>query len=217
MPVSPWLRFRRVLDAWTAYLPMLLMGLLAMLTYWLVRHTPEPLQPEPARAVRHVPDYFMRDFSLKVYSASGRLESELLGERAEHFPDTDALHVYVPRIRKVDDLGRLSQATALQAITTPDGERVELVGQVVLKRDSGVDAKGQRYSAMELRSEYLLFDLNTQKLKTDKPVQFQHGSDSFRADALDYDHGQGLLQLTGRVRGRIDSRREKSPPTAKDR
>ena len=215
MPASSWLRFRRVLDAWTAYLPMLLMALLAMLTYWLVRHTPVPLQPETARAVRHVPDYFMRDFSLRVYSTSGRLESELLGERAEHFPDTDALHVYVPRIRKVDDLGRLSQATALQAITTPDGERVELVGQVVLKRDAGVDAKGQRFPAMELRSEYLLFDLNTQKLKTDKPVQLHRGSDRFSADALDYDHDRGLLQLTGRVRGRLDSRPEKLPSTVK--
>lgn len=200
--------FRRKLDTWITYLPMLLMGLLAMLTYWLVRHTPEPLLPESTRPVRHVPDYFMRDFSLKVYSTSGRLESELLGERAEHFPDTDALHVYAPRIRKMDDLGRLSQATARQAITTPDGERVELLGQAVLQRDAGTDAKGQRYPSMELRSEYLLFDLNSQRLKTDKPVQLTRGSDHFSADALDYDHEQGLLQLTGRVRGRIDGRNE---------
>lgn len=198
-------RLRRGVDLVMAYLPVLLMGMLAMLTYWLVRHTPEPLVSEPDRPVRHVPDYFMRDFSLKVYSASGRLESEVLGERAEHFPDTDALQVTAPRIRKTGAQGRLSQATALKAITTPEGQRVELVGEALLRRDAGVDASGQAYPAIELRSEYLFFDLETEQVKTHQAVVFTRGADRFSADALEYDHTRGLLQLSGRVRGFLTS------------
>jgi lipopolysaccharide export system protein LptC len=127
-------RARRALDQLVAYLPVLLMGALAMLTYWLVRHTPELVAVQETRAANHVPDYFMRDFSLKVYTPDGRLEFRVQGEHAQHFPDTDTLEVIRPRLTKLDEAGRVTDATAQQAITTPEGQRVELKGQVMVQR-----------------------------------------------------------------------------------
>jgi lipopolysaccharide export system protein LptC len=42
-----WRRLRHSLDALLLYFPVVLMGLLAMLTYWLVRNTPMPPEEAP--------------------------------------------------------------------------------------------------------------------------------------------------------------------------
>jgi len=204
--LTPAQRVRRMLDQLVNYLPVLLMGALAMLTYWLVRYTPEPVAVQETRPASHVPDYFMRDFSLMVYASDGRLEFRVQGENAEHFPDTDTLEVTRPRLTKLDDAGRVTDATAQQAITTPEGQRVELKGQVVVQRSTPVDAQGRRSPAIELRSEYLFIDLEHDRMRTDQPVEMLRGSDRFSADALDYDHDQGVTRLTGRVRGQIQPR-----------
>ena len=198
---TPAQRWRRTLDLILGYLPVLLMGLLAMVTYWLVRQTPEPTPVEAARALRHVPDYFMRVFSLKIYAPDGRLESRVQGEHAQHFPDTDTLEVSQPRLSKVDASGRVTEATAQQAVTTPEGQRVELKGQAMVRRAGGVDAQGRVTPTVELRSEYLYVDLEQDQVRTDRPVELVRGRDRFSADALEHDQGQGTTRLSGRVRG----------------
>ncbi len=199
-------RVRRGLDTLMTYLPVLLMGLLAMVTYWLVQHTPEPTPTQEARAARHVPDYFMREFSLKVYARDGRLELRVLGQQAEHFPDTDTLEVTQPRVNKVDAEGVITNATAHMAITTPEGQQVELKGNAVVRRVPPPDAQGRPVSPFELRSEYLYIDLEHDRMRTDQPVEVIRGRDRFTADALDYDHQQGLTRMTGRVRGLLQPR-----------
>jgi lipopolysaccharide export system protein LptC len=193
-------------DLFMRYLPVLLMGLLAMLTYWLVRHTPEPVAVPAEQAVRHVPDYFMRGFSLKVYAPDGRLEFRVQGEHAQHFPDTDALEITQPHLTKVDETGRVTDATARQAITTPEGQRVELKGHAVVRRAGEAGALGARAQAFELRSDYLFIDLERDQMRTDRPVEVVRGADRFTADALDYDHQQGISRMTGRVRGVLQPR-----------
>jgi lipopolysaccharide export system protein LptC len=198
---TPAQRVRRTLDLIMGYLPVLLMGLLAMVTYWLVRQTPEPPPAEAVRAQQHVPDYFMREFSLKVYAPDGRLESRVQGEYAQHFPDTDTLEVSQPRMTKVDARGQVTEATARHAITTPEGQRIELKGQAVVRREGGLDAQGRPTQTVELRSDYLFVDLERDRVRTDQPVELVRGRDRFSADALDYDHDQGTTLLSGRVRG----------------
>jgi hypothetical protein len=80
------------LSSW--YLPVLLMGLLALGTWWLVRNAPAPLAgPQSAGCVPAEPDYFMRRFSVKSFDANGRLQSEVIGAKASHYPDTDTLEI----------------------------------------------------------------------------------------------------------------------------
>jgi lipopolysaccharide export system protein LptC len=199
-------RLREQWDLLMRYLPVLLMGLLAMVTYWLVRHTPEPLPVQPDQPVRHVPDYFMRGFSLKVYAPDGRLEFRVQGDHAEHFPDTDRLEVEQPRLTKVDETGRVTDASARQAITTPDGQRVELKGQAVVRRAGEPGAQGSQAKAFELRSDYLFMDLDRDVMRTDRPVEVLRGGDRFTADAMDHDHERGVTRMSGRVRGVLQPR-----------
>ena len=55
----------RLRGAWervTVYLPVMLMALMALGTYWLARNTPALGIPEAQRPATHDPDYFMRGF-----------------------------------------------------------------------------------------------------------------------------------------------------------
>jgi hypothetical protein len=52
-------------ERFTLYLPILLMGLLALGTWWLVRNAPAPITPAAAPSNTYQPDYFMKVFSVK--------------------------------------------------------------------------------------------------------------------------------------------------------
>ena len=69
----------RLWDRLTIYLPLLVTGLLALVTYWLVSSAPPAPLPVPERAAKHEVDYFMRRATVKTFDEKGRLKSEILG------------------------------------------------------------------------------------------------------------------------------------------
>ena len=79
-------------------------GLLALGTYWLVRNTPGPAGAA-CRARRRARARLLhaRLRRSKTFDAAGRLKSEVHGDEARHYPDTDTLEIDEPRIRSVAD------------------------------------------------------------------------------------------------------------------
>lgn len=192
---------RRALDRVSIYLPILLMGLLALGTYWLARNAPLPPEPVAQRELRHEPDYFMRRFAVKTFDAAGRLKSEVRGTEARHYPDTDTLEIDKAHIRSVSDQGYVTVATADRALTNADGSEVQLFGNAVVVRDETVDKSGRRTPRLEFRGEFLHAFLDTERVKSHKPVTLTRGTDQFTADNLDYDNIERQMDLRGRVRG----------------
>jgi len=194
---------RTAWDQLTLYLPVLLMGVLAMVTYWLVRSTPAISTPMPVATPQHQPDYFMRKFSVKTYDASGRLKSEVTGGEARHFPDTDTLEIDHIHIRSFNEQGRLTTATARHAITNGDASEVQLIGQAQVVRDAAPDSNGQMQPSLSFVGEFLHAFMNTERVKSHKPVELTRGKDHFTADSMDYDNLDRIMLLTGRVRGQL--------------
>ena len=190
-------------DQISIYLPIILMGLMALGTYWLARNTPVFSLPEAARPARHDPDYYMRGFSVKTFDANGRLKSEVLGTEARHYPDTDTLEIDKPRIRSYNARGELTVATAVRALTNADGSEVQLVGDAVVTRDGTKGTDGRSTPTLEFRGEFLHAFLTTEQVKSHKPVTLIRGSDKFTADRLDFDNVGRVMELTGRVRGTL--------------
>lgn len=188
------------LDRLTLYFPVLLMGLLALATYWLVRSTPGLEQKPPAAAVKHLPDYFMHQFSVKTFDAHGQLKSEVMGLDARHFPDTDTLEIDQVHIRSFNVEGQLTTATARQALANSDASEVQLIGQALVERKASKEKP-----TLTFRGEFLHAFMNTDRLKSHKPVELTRGSDRFTADSMDYDNREGIMLLTGRVRGHLVS------------
>ncbi len=194
---------RQAWDQLTLYLPVFLMGVLAMATYWLVRSTPVFVPPGPATAALHQPDYFMRNFSVKTFDAAGKLKSEVMGGEARHFPDTDMLEIEQVRIRSFDPQGRLTTATARRAIANADATEVQLIGGARVVRTAARNAAGKEQPAMTFSGEFLHAFLNTERVKSHKPVELTRGKDTFTADSMDFDNKLRVMQLQGRVRGTL--------------
>lgn len=194
---------RSLWDRLTLYLPVLLMGVLAMATYWLVRSTPTPGAPLAATAPQHLPDYFMRKFSVKTFDTNGRLKSEVKGGEARHFPDTDRLEIDHVDIHSFDEQGRLTTATARRAITNGDASEVQLIGQAQVVRDSVPDKNGQPLPSLTFRGEFLHAFMNTERVKSHLPVELTRGKDRFISDSMDFDNLERVMLMKGRVRGQL--------------
>ncbi len=209
-PVSLVLRVRRVWDRLAAYLPLVLMGLMAMTTYWLVRNTPVMGQAELEAAPRHVPDYFMRDFSVKVFGDDGKLKSEMLGIEGRHYPDTDTLEIDQPRIRVLGAEGRITTAVAVRGLVNADGSEAQLFDKAIVVREANVNAQGVATPRSELHSDFLHLFANTEQVRSHLPVVLVRGAgDHFTADGMDYDNLDRVMQLIGRVRGTLQPPKNK--------
>jgi lipopolysaccharide export system protein LptC len=191
-------------DAWDRfllYVPLVFMVVLALGSYWLVRIAPASSGPAPKRTVGHTPDYFMSEFSVRSYDATGRVRTEVLGDKARHYPDTQFLEIDNIRIRSVDAQGRLTTATALQGLTNEDTSEVQLIGNAVVVREAQIDPSGKPTPRMEYRGEFLHAFMNLEQVKSHKPVELIRGRDRFSADTLDFDNVEQVLDLQGHVRG----------------
>jgi lipopolysaccharide export system protein LptC len=200
--VSPLRGFGRAWDRITIYLPIILMGLLALGTYWLARNTPGAAPFVGERPPTHEPDYFLRGFSVKSFDRNGRLKNEIRGTEARHFADTDTLEVEQPRIRSYSEKGALTVATADKAISNSDGSQVQLIGNAVVTREA---APGQRdeQPRLEIRGEFLHAFMDEERVKSDRRVTIARGADVFEGDSLAYDNLDRVLELRGHVRGTL--------------
>jgi lipopolysaccharide export system protein LptC len=197
---------RQLLGRISLYLPIGAMAMLALGTWWLARNTPTAASPEPARAPRQEPDYFLTRFVVKSFDAQGQLISEVRGEKARHFPDTDVLEIDAARLRSNKDQ-RIITGQADRAYSNADGSEVQLVGNARVIREARPDAQGRAQPQVEYRGEFLHAFVRTEEIKSHKPVVVTRGNDQFSGDRMSYSNIDGIVQLDGRVRVRLESRK----------
>lgn len=190
-----------VWDRMAIYMPLLMMGLLALGTYWLARNNPGFSAPETAKEVRHEIDYFMKKFSVRTFDETGRLKSEIFGDEGRHFPDTDILEIDQARVRSLRPDGSITLATGNRAYTNGDASEVQLTGNARVVRDAWRDASGKDFPRLEFRGEFLHAFLNEDRVTSHKPVVLTRGLDQFTGDTFDYDNLGQVANLKGRVRG----------------
>lgn len=194
---------RRLIDGFSIYLPVLLLGVLALGSYWLLRVTPIPSAVTEAPPVRHETDYFMRNFRVQNFEPGGSLKSELMGTEIRHFPDNDTLEVDQVRLHSYDAARHLTVVTAKRALSNGDASEVQFFGDARVVRDSFQNAAQQTVPRFELRSDFLHVIRDTERIVTPKPVEILRGADRFTADAMDYDNLNRVVELRGRVVGVI--------------
>jgi len=208
--LSLFMRLRRAIDRLAVYLPLVLMGLMAMTSYWLVRNTPKLSDNEVEAPARHEPDYYMRDFSVKVFEPDGRLKSVIVGTEGRHYPDTDTLEIDQPRIRILGVEGNVTTATAARGVINADGSEAQLFENAVVEREARVNAQGVLTPRSELQSDFLHFFANTEQVKSHLPVVMVRGAgDRFTGDGIGFDNLDRTVEINGRVRGVLQPRKDR--------
>jgi lipopolysaccharide export system protein LptC len=188
-------------DRLSIYLPIVLMGLFAMVTFWLIRSTPAVIDAAGGKPVRHEADYFLRNFSIKSFDVHGKLKSEVFGKEARHYPDTDTLEIEQVRMRTIGENGMPTVATARRAISDATGDDVQLFGEVHVMRQETPGKTARPPEPVEYRSEYLHVQSDMGKVMTHLPVVISQGKDRFSGNAMTYDDNVSVIELTGQVRG----------------
>lgn len=194
---------RQVWDQLAIYLPLALMGLLALLTYWMVRNTPDAAEPQERRPQAHEVDFFMRAAVIKTFDAQGRLQNQLIGREMRHYADTATVEVDDPRWQGLTPQGRVTRGSAQRALRQDDGSEVQLIGQAVVVRDAALTTEGRRLPRQEFRGEFLHIFAHDERLLSHLPVEFISGSDQFTGNSFRYEHVDQVVELQGRVTARI--------------
>jgi len=184
----------------SAYLPLILMALLALATWWLVRNTPHPDEPREAAPLRHEPDYTMQGFTLQRFGADGALRVEVQGEKMRHYPDTDTMEIDQPTIRATGADGSITVATARLAVSNGDATQVQLQGGARVVRQATATT-----AAIEFESEFLHAFLDTERIKSHLPVRLHQGTSDLRVASLDYDHLSQTAKFGGPLRAKFET------------
>ena len=197
-PSLPWTS--RVIDTVSTYLPVVLMAMLALGTWWLVKNTPTLDNERQIAPPRHEPDYTMRQFTVQRFAAAGTLRVQIEGDELRHYPDTDTLEIDNARIRATGADGRITLATAKQALSNGDGSEVQLSGGARVVREARGDDE-----ALEFRGEFLHAFLATERVRSHLPVTVTQGATEIRADGMSYDNLSRIVEFKGRVRAVLSS------------
>lgn len=190
---------RRSWESLSLYLPVLLMALLALGSWWLVRNAPSASPTAVESPVSQLPDYTMMQFMVKDFDMAGRMQSEIRGDRADHFPQTDTMEIAKVDMRGFAPDGSKTTATASKGISNSDASEVQLWGNAVVIRQP-LPPK----SPMQFEGEFLHAWTQEERVRSHLPVVLTQGKDRFTADQLDYDNVSRVVQMQGRVRGLLE-------------
>lgn len=199
--IPPW--HQRVLSTLSSYLPLLLMALVALATWWLVKNTPALQSAKPAAVLRHIPDYTMRDFTVQRFAADGSLRLQIEGVEARHYPDTDTLEVDQARIRSIAPDSGVTVATAQKAVTNGDGSEVQLTGQAHVVREA-TRIGDKTLEAVDFKSEFLHAFLQTEQVRSHLPVKITRGTVQIQGDSMHYDNLDRLARFKGGVKATFE-------------
>lgn len=197
-PRQPW-----YVLAWqllSAYLPIVLMALLALFTWWLVQNTPRIGTPREEGPLRHEPDYLMNGARLQRFAADGTLRVQVEGTQLRHYPDTDTIEVDAVTIRAIGADGSVTVATAQRALANGDASEVQLQGGARVVREATRDAP-----AIEFESEFLHAFLAIERVRSHLPVRVRQNGNELRVGALEYDNLARSARFGPPIRARFET------------
>lgn len=185
-------------DRITAIIAVLLLAALAGVTYWFSQAGRYALLPAPVS--REGPDFVVDGVTLTEFDAAGRATNRLFAEKMAHYAADDHAEVQRPRYVSLRPDQPQLEARAQRALVEGGGERITLIGNVVITRAPGPDNE----PPMRLTTERLLALPDREHYTTDQPVEVERGSSEIRSVGMDYDNITRVLKFHSNVRGTIE-------------
>lgn len=180
------------------WLPLVVLLLLAALSFWIERSV--QVTANGSQAPKTEPEGIMENFDALRTDPTGRPQYRLSAKKLKHYSGSKLTELESPRFVLLDPQAGDVSAVAQQATVSPDGNEVDLRGEVNVLRAAGADQ-----SAMTLRTARLIVFPERNLLRSPGPVDIQDATLKLRAGAMEYDAGQRLIKLTGRVQARYIS------------
>lgn len=207
-------RTRTLLDRLTAWSPVLLLGALAALTYWLDAQV-QPPAPRRDGSERHDPDLYVENFRAVELDARGLPKQIVAGKRALHFGDDQTVEIVSPELAQTEAGKPAVSITADKGRLSGDRKNVWFSGNVRAKREAGPARPGEEASGpITVTTEYLHVVPDTERVTTDKPVTIEEPRGIIRATGLSLDNKAKTLKLESAASGTIQPGVLPGPATA---
>ena len=197
---------RAFFDRLIAWSPVLLLGGLAALTYWLDAQ----VQPSAAHrdgSTRHDPDLFLVNFRATNFDPEGKPRETLTAARGDHFPDDDSAELKQPTF-KITQTGKPTfTVNAERGKVTGDRENVYFTGNVRAHREADEASAAQDHEAtgpITLETEYLHVIPKTEQADTDRRVTIREPRGIIEGIGLDLDNKSKTARLRSRVSGTFE-------------
>lgn len=192
------------------FFPLILAGLLAIITYWISQSV-EQQSPRINGSNRHDPDYTMNNFVTTRTDKTGQLRYVLAATEMVHYPDDDSTVLQRPRFTQFATDKPYTQIQALRGYVSSDGEEIELVDNVKVVRQAFAD-RGE----MQVLTEKLVILPNEEIAKTNSPVVITQAPKTvIHATGMVYDKKSQTVQLHKRVKVHYEKPVRKATKPAK--
>jgi len=124
----------RLWERFTLYLPVALMAVLALISYWLVRTAPGDTAPQSVALYDNAPDYYLHAFSAQSFDLNGKLAREIQGAVGRHFPDTKWTEIEDFHGQSYGEGGAVMLAQARRSLTNEEATEMQLMGSAQVLR-----------------------------------------------------------------------------------
>lgn len=185
-------------ERYTGWLALVLLGLLAALTFWLERIAQPSAGPQ-SRTLRHDPDYIVDGLFATRLDQQGRVKHTLRASKMTHFPDDDLTLLVEPRLVTYSEGRAPITVTSREASMSGNGENVYFERQVRVVR-----APFGNQGELVLETQYLHAMPDDNIVKTDRPVTIYNASTIINASGLELNSETRFLELHGRVSGTFE-------------
>ena len=186
----------------TAVAPLLLVGMLAAVTFWLDRlvHTSAN---GPWNVTRHDPDYTVDKLSGARLGGNGTVTYTLSAEKMMHYPDDDSTLLMAPRFVSYGGSAKVAvTVTASEAVVSSNGEHVYFQDDVRVAR--AAHAGG---SELVMRTTFLHVVPDRHIARTDRTVFISDATATVSAVGLEMNSETRVIKLLSNVRGIYDPAR----------
>jgi lipopolysaccharide export system protein LptC len=182
-------------ERFSAAFPLLLVAVLAAMSYWLERTVQGPSAPRDG-STRHDPDYIVQNFVVHQLGPGGIAVHQLDAKRMLHYPDDDTTHLEQPTLQRYDQ-GRLAlKIKAQSAQVSSEGKTIDFHDGV-----EAVRLATPEHSELTMTTDYLHVVPDDDFASTDRPVVIVDANTKATAVGLELDNKAKTLKLMSNVRG----------------
>ncbi len=188
----------------TRWLPLILVTLLAALTFWLEQAT-QIGEPRRDGKGRHDPDFIVDGFTVRRYDLDGHLQHLLTAQKMLHYTDDDSTEVTAPILNYFSN-GRRTDVTAPRAWLGPEGRELRLHDGVRIVQEA-TGAEPETVITTDAMQVYP----DEETARTSTPVTITQGSSVINGSGLEADNRLRLYKLFGRANAVIYRRGTTKP------
>lgn len=182
-----------MMDRFALWLPIAVLALLAVLTFWIEQSIKEAGTRNGINAKE--PDSIVENFMAVSTDRGGVPRYRLAADKLSHFSGSKLTLLDNPKLTHLHDKQGEMQISSQKANVSPEGDKVVFTGQVNLLRPA-YDGR----NAMSMQTSYLEVLTEKNEALTREPVVIRQPGMQISANGLHLFANTRVLKLKGRVK-----------------